>query len=490
MNCTKCSHPLQEGELFCKQCGYQFAVAEQKEKIAAAKGKTKGVLAAHLHSVIFLIVAICFTVMFVTKIGSMFTGNPAAIVSGIFDFIFMLIAVIGLWKSYSVKSADDVHKAALKKASIFDAYTRVMYTISIVMASIATVIIAVALFFGAEFLAEMLGSEELTSGGAITALVFLLVMALAITFISIYRSIYANRRLFFLGLDRTATTGEYVINRAPVVGSWFIGICGVLSAIPTLTLSIAGPALITGLVDSMAPDLAEIINPMVESMFSGMLVTSISGVITGAYYILSAIWMTKVHKAEVAAQVEIATETARLAEVEEATRDAVLQYDMEKRRIEEEKARALEEERKAAELAAQKKANAMQEQQQMMMQMMMQQMMQQQGFANMMNNNATPQVTPTIEETPVEETPVVETPVEEAPVVETPVEEAPVVETTVEEAPVNETPVEEAPAVETPVEEAPAIETPAEETPAVETPVEEAPVVETPVEEAPATDAE
>ena len=482
MNCTKCSHPLQEGEVFCKQCGYQFAVAEQKEKIAAAKGKTKGVLAAHLHSVIFLIVAICFTVMFVTQTISIFTGQFA----GILPWIFMLIAVIGLWKSYSVKSADDVHKAALKKASIFDAYTRVMYTISIVMASIATVIIAVLLFVGAEFLAEMLGSEELTSGGAITALIFLLVMAVVITFISIYRSIYANRRLFFLGLDRTATTGEYVINRAPVVGSWFIGICGVLSAIPTLTLSIAGPALITGLVDSMAPDLAEIINPMVESMFSGMLVTSISGVITGAYYILSAIWMTKVHKAEVAAQVEIATETARLAEVEEATRDAVLQYDMEKRRIEEEKARALEEERKAAELEAQKKANAMQEQQQMMMQMMMQQMMQQQGFANMMNNNATPQVTPTIEETPAEEAPAVETPAEEAPVVETPVEETPVVETPVEEAPVVETPVEEAPAIETPVEEAPAVETPVEEAPAIETPVEEAPAVE----ETPATDAE
>ena len=96
MNCTKCSHPLQEGEVFCKQCGYQFAVAEQKEKIAAAKGKTKGVLAAHLHSVIFLIFTICFTVMFVTSTISMFTGGPAAIVSGILPFIFMLIAVIGI----------------------------------------------------------------------------------------------------------------------------------------------------------------------------------------------------------------------------------------------------------------------------------------------------------------------------------------------------------------------------------------------------------
>ena len=465
MNCTKCSHPLQEGEVFCKQCGYQFAVAEQKEKIAAAKGKTKGVLAAHLHSVIFLIFTICFTVMFVTSTISMFTGDPAAIVAGILPFIFMLIAVIGLWKCYSVKSADDVHKASLKKASIFDAYTRVMYTISIVIASIATAIIAVLLFVAGEFVSEMLGSEELASGGIITAVVFILVMAVVITFISIYRSIYANRRLFFLGLDRTAATGDYVINRAPVVGSWFIGICGVLSAIPTLTLSLAGPALITGLVNSIAPELAEAINPMIESMFSGLVVTSISGIITGAYYILSAIWMSKVHKAEVAVQVEVATETARLAEIEEATSEAVTQYEIEKRRIEEEKARALEAERKAAEFEAQKKQNAMQEQQQMMMQMMMQQMMQQQGFANMMNNNPTPQVTPTIEETPV-----VETPVEETPVVDTPVEEIPAIETPVEEAPVEETPVEEVPV---------------EETPAEETPVEEAPV-----EEAPATDAE
>ena len=451
MNCTKCSHPLQEGELFCKHCGHQFAVAEQREKIAAAKAKTKGVLAANLHSVIFLIFTICFTVMFVTTTINMFTGGFTTILSGILPFIFMLIAVIGLWKSYSVKSADDLHKASLKKASVFDAYTRVMYTISIVMASIATAIIAVLLFVGAEFLAEMLGSEELTSGGAITALIFILVMAVVITFISIYRSIYANRRLFFLGLDRTAMTGDYVINRAPVVGSWFIGICGVLSAIPTLTLSIVGPAMITGLVESIAPDMASLVNPMVESLFSGLIVSSLSGIITGAYYILSAIWMTKVHKAEVAVRAEVAAETARLAEVEEATKDAVFQYEMEKRRIEEEKARALEEERKAAELAAQKKQNAMQEQQQMMMQMMMQQMMQQGNFANMMNNTQ-PQVTPTIEETPVVETPVVE----ETPAIETPVEEAPVIETPVEEAPA-----EEAPAIETPVEEAPVEEAPA-----------------------------
>ena len=115
MNCTKCSHPLQEGELFCKHCGHQFAVAEQREKIAAAKAKTKGVLAANLHSVIFLIFTICFTVMFVTTTINMFTGGVTTILSGILPFIFMLIAVIGLWKSYSVKSADDLHKASLKK---------------------------------------------------------------------------------------------------------------------------------------------------------------------------------------------------------------------------------------------------------------------------------------------------------------------------------------------------------------------------------------
>jgi len=58
-------------------------------------------------------------------------------------------------------------------------------------------------------------------------------------------------------------------------------------------------------------------------------------------------------------------------------------------------------------------------------------------------------------EAPVEEAPVEETLVEEAPAEETPVEEAPVEETPVDEAPAEETPVEEAPAEEVPTEEAP-----------------------------------
>ena len=92
MNCTQCQQPLKDGALYCEHCGHQFAVEEQRQKVYAARAKTKGVLAAQFHSVLFLVLTICYTVTLATQAGSLLTGG----IAGILPFIFMLISMIGM----------------------------------------------------------------------------------------------------------------------------------------------------------------------------------------------------------------------------------------------------------------------------------------------------------------------------------------------------------------------------------------------------------
>ena len=480
MNCPKCNQPLNAGEIICKSCGHRVALAEQQAKVEAAKNNIKNSLAANLHSVIFLLFTICFTVMFATQLISMFTGGIPSIVQGILPFIFMLIATIGLWKSYAAKSGDKLGRASLRKASVFDAYTRVMYSISIVLVSILTAILAVVLLISAEALTDFLGIEEIAAGGIVTVLVFILIMAVVIAVLSIYKSIFANRRRYFLALEHTAQTGEYTAERAPVVGSWFIGICNIISSIPTLALAVTVTTILEGLVDNLGGDMASLVGPLVAGATAACVTSGISTMISGAYYILSAIWMSKVHHTQINVQREIATETARLAMVEEETKQAVRQYEAEKRQIEDERTRAHE--------ANQRKAT-MHEQMQMMMQMMMQQMMMEypEIYANQRQYAPAPQAAP-VATTPVTPTPVAVPPVTPTPVTATPVTATPVTATPVTAIPVTATPVTAIPVTATPVTATPVFETPVAVPPVVEPPAAEIPVTEPFVDKAPAAE--
>jgi len=135
MNCTRCNAPLEEDALYCKSCGTQHAVLEQKAKIEGITANIKGLIVTKLKSPLFLVAAILFSIMFASTISSVFSGGFAGIAGSILSFIFMLIATIGMWKGYASKTPADA-ASALRKASIYDAYQRVMYTISIVLTSI------------------------------------------------------------------------------------------------------------------------------------------------------------------------------------------------------------------------------------------------------------------------------------------------------------------------------------------------------------------
>ncbi len=437
MNCTKCNAALADDAIFCPECGDQFAVNEQRAKVSEAFANTKNLIVKQLKTPIFLVVAILFSVVFASNTINMISGGIGGVISGLLPCIFMLIATIGLWKAYTAKETAGVNKA-LRQASIYDAYTSVIYTIAIVLLSILGAIMFILMLLSGSLLsgaAEGLGAEEasdsLMGGGIIAAIVVLVVFAVIITIVSIFKGIYKKRRKYFVALGETAETGKYTAVKAPVIGSYVVGGVTVISAVFPIVMAFAGRAIITSLVGPYLASMGEMgdmVNDLLDSLFAGAILSSITSglmsLVSGGYLILSAVWMANVHKAEVANRETVKVECARLEALEVATKEAV--FAAEKKRRDEEDAA-----RKAADAEAKKAQADMAAQQQQMMQMMMMQMMQQNG---MMNN-----VAPVAEE----EAPVAE---EEAPAAE---EEAPAVE---EEAPAVE---EEAPAAE---EEAPAAE--------------------------------
>ncbi|MBP3314580.1 MAG: zinc ribbon domain-containing protein [Clostridia bacterium] len=386
MNCTKCNSPVEDGALFCAECGDQFAVNEQKAKVNKAYEDTKNLIAKQLKSPIFLIVAILFSVTFLGQVISMLTGGISAILGGILPFIFMLIATIGLWKAYAGK---DISKS-LRQASIFDAYTRVMYTISIVLISIvgvATFVMLLVAGLSANDFASDLGEEEaggaLLGGGIVAALVVLVVFAIIITVVSIFRGIYANRRAYFKLVSVTAETGEYKAVKAPVVGSYVLGGYAVLSAAFPIIMAISGKAIIEALLGGALDELdgiGEMVDMILNTIVGTAIISGLSNLVSGGYLILSAVWMSNVHKAETANKAVITAECARLEEIEVATKEAIIKAEKKKRDEENERLRAIEAERAAAEEKSRQAQAAMQEQQQKMMQMMMQQMMQANGM--------------------------------------------------------------------------------------------------------------
>ena len=386
MNCTKCNSPVEDGALYCPECGNQFAVDEQKAKVNQAYANTKNLIAKQLKSPIFLVVAILFSVMFASNAISMITGGIGSILGGILPFIFMLIATIGLWKAYVGK---DLPKA-LRQASIYDAYTRVMHTIAIVLLTILGVLSFILLLIaglGAKEAASSLGAEEVGSnflgGGIVAAIVVLVVFAIIITVVSIFKGIYAKRRAYFKLLSATAETGDYNAVKAPVVGSYVLGGFDVISAIFPIVIAISGKAIINALLGDALAELdgiGDIVNMLLDSFIGGAIIAGISSLISGGYLILSAVWMSMVHKAEVANKATIAAECARLEEIEAATKEAIFMAEKKKRDEEAEKLRAIEAEKAAAEEKSRQAQAAMAEQQQKMMQMMMQQMMQANGM--------------------------------------------------------------------------------------------------------------
>ena len=391
MTCAKCNASVADGQLYCPQCGDQFEVNKQRAKVSAAFANTKNILLKQTKHPIFLVVAILFSVMFASQLSSVASGFFGIVIT-VITFVCMLLATIGLWRSFAAKDPAILGKT-LRSASVYDAFNSVMCTIGIIVVSILGGIGAVASFFmdslgssdaavDAELELELDAIEGLEAATTtvengfaskiVTFIVILVCVAVAITILSLYKNVFKNRRRYFVSLADTALTGKYVAPKAPVIGSYIVGgaiVAGAFAmfAIPTVVVS-----LLSGL------PLGESMVDVVNAVLSGIVFSGVVSLVTGAYLILSAVWMANTHKLESANRDVIKAEYAALEAIENATRDAILAADRKKREEEEARKKAEEEEAKKAQAD-------ITAQQQQIMRMMMMQMMQQSGvnLANM-----------------------------------------------------------------------------------------------------------
>lgn len=265
------------------------------------------------RSPLFLATTVSFTVAFVCQLLS-------GTIAGLLPAIFMLIALIGMWKCYIAATNGEAVGKTIRQAALYDAYTRVMYTISIVLLSIAAVIGALLIFVGGELLSTLLDGES--SGTFVAVIVFLVIMAISITIVALYRSAFAHRRAFFIDLAYAAESDKYRIARVPLFGSWFIGICSVLGTAGPLVVNALKTAALQAINDLLAAaaesgdmaDAAEAIEQIevwIEQTGSSMTMSAVGSLAIGAYYILCAIWMASVHKAGEETRARVAAEAAQ-----------------------------------------------------------------------------------------------------------------------------------------------------------------------------------
>lgn len=406
MNCPKCNQPLENGALYCPACGDRFASTAQKARVKYVLNNVRSIPAYKTKSPLFIISSICFTLLFLIQlipwlsdVFDQITDLPDSMLLlmismtvGALPVLFMLLSVIGMWKSVAAKNGTDA-SGALSMASTYDAYCSVIATLFIVLFAISAGIDI--LFIFAQQGENMFDSSEnfimLSSSLGVVVFIF----GTIITLTAMIKNIFSNRRSFFRSLSYASDTGKYSRESAPVVGSYILGGFLILVALFAVIATGALADLIVELSDTIGlSDAAEMLDisapTFISTMFYALVGTlALQASLSGVYYILSAVWMGLVHQAQLAGVKAVNKETSTLARIDEATQSLIAQREAEIRRAREAALRAQEQQKKEAEEAAKRAQAAAQEQQQRMMLQMMQ-MMQANGMniANMTQNAA------------------------------------------------------------------------------------------------------
>ncbi len=369
MFCKKCGTQLDENAVVCTNCRDAFAVNAQKQKIGAISAQQRDVMLKRMNGPLMLVMAICFSVVLLCTLINAILGGIFSILSAILPLVFMIIATVGLWKCVAAKSGSDI-AGTMNKASIYDAYQRVMMTIVQVLLWIFFGIITIAIFVVTEDVTDVLSGYGFY--------IFTVVYGGFIAIVTVLKNIYAGRREYFIAVGNAYKKGEYNLHSVPTFGSYVLATFQLLSVVPALLLSRLS-VILGDYMDEMLGslgefDAGEIVDTIMGGLATSILLSAILGLATGLYYIFSAIWMSSVHSGEAALRKQILAERSVLGSLETKTKDVLDQIDRQKRREEAERQQKIEDERKAAELEAKKAQADIQNQQQMMMQMMMQQM--------------------------------------------------------------------------------------------------------------------
>lgn len=333
MNCKQCGNPIDENKLICQNCGYQGPLMEEREKLKELREKRKSLLITMVKKPTFLALAIALSVAAAMGAINALRGD----VGGLIETVLMVLSAVGLWGCYFAKD-NNALSGALRNASLYDAYNRIIYTILAVVDIVVFGLVSVVLFI----LSADKSGPLASSGDVMTviAVMVLVVGAISVAIKLLFRSVYKKRREYFLSLSRFAESGSYTADKPSPVGSYVIGVMSVLSGLSSMGMSLLAATLtsVATEVISMlagAADLSEFL-PLIETMliatFGGLAFGGISKLAIGLYYILSAVWMTSLHEEAVAANSAVDHQNVRRLDLERRSKAEFEEWEKEKMR--------------------------------------------------------------------------------------------------------------------------------------------------------------
>lgn len=305
MICPRCNSTIADGTLVCPVCGDWCAASAQKERVDALKAKTKTIVHESFRSNLFRAMAILMTVAAVAQALTCFSFNSGAGQFSInFDFtvIFSIIAAVFCWQA--VRETNPILAGDhLGRVAFFDSVQWILLLIAacalglgslacFAVIGVANEIMAEAWVEVEPIMNEVLSGEELemvtdillNKAGlifGIMAVVFLIIMAACIWGCIIHR----RRRIYLKSFEDSIN--EYNIQKpAPYTG-----------AIVYASISLFG------VFTNFDP----------TAITSGFSLASIVGTLAlNCYVIVSAVWMARLHRDELANNAEIESESSAL----------------------------------------------------------------------------------------------------------------------------------------------------------------------------------
>ncbi len=323
MICKHCNTPIEDGSLICNNCGFEGPLNDARAEINALYEKRSRQPAAVCRSPLFLAFTICLSIISLINAYSVMCGG----VGGILPTVFMAISAVNLWLCYCNKDVRSI-APAIRNASLYDAFERVMQIISMVMTLVFTIVpVAIFIIAGKDAIKNSLPVDGATFDTLSGVIIFaaLLIGGASALILWLISRIYMRRRRFFLALATYAETGKFDEVKLPMVSSCVIGvaiIAGGVSSLAMVTMSDTILGIIAPVMDNLSSlgEIAGILEAALATAFGGMLIDGIGKIALGAYYVLSAMWMASTQNEVVTLRSDIDHTNVRRLELERSTK--------------------------------------------------------------------------------------------------------------------------------------------------------------------------
>lgn len=305
MICPRCNSEISEVSIICPVCGDWYAASAQKERVDNLKSKTRTIAHESFKSKLFQAMTILMTVAAAAKALTCFSFTAGdGRVSFNFDFtvIFFIIAAVFCWQARSstnpILSGDHLGRIAF-----LDSVQAVLLVIAAVLIGLVALLCFAMIGIGSAVIAEAWGEiepeiQELLSGEELKLVSDLLlnqagllfavmafILLIATAFCVWGSIIYFQRKRYLKDAEDSLT--EYNIEKAPPY----------TSAIVYASISLFSTVVTFG-----------------TTVFTaGFSFASLVGTLAlDCYIIVSTVWMTRLHRDELANNAEIENESAIL----------------------------------------------------------------------------------------------------------------------------------------------------------------------------------